>query len=81
MWNIYIPLGREPEPVDLPCESLGHFYEDYECIYCAAKFCTTEHGGHSFELWPIMYAPKKGDGASPRYCYHCRRNVVNITKG
>jgi hypothetical protein len=28
-----------------------------------------------------MYAPKKGEGASPRYCHHCERNVVNITKG
>ena len=81
MWGMsYIPLG-EAEPMKPPCEVLGHFYEDFECIYCPARYCATEKGGHSFEgelvQWPLSSSP----GAGTRFCYHCKRQVVNIRKG
>lgn len=78
MWNVYIPLERDEPVADLPCVSLGHFYENYECIYCGVRFCATEHGGHSFEaLDGFFYG---ASGAGTRHCYHCRRDIVNIIK-
>jgi hypothetical protein len=72
MWGMsYIPF--EEAKVEPPCETLGHFYEDFACIYCPARYCETEKGGHSFES-------SKGHGFSRRYCHHCSRYVVNISK-
>lgn len=76
MWGMsYISTTEETGPMKLPCESLGHFYEENQCIYCAARYCITEKGGHSFEVGGL-YSP-----VSPRFCYHCNRQVVNIRKG
>lgn len=59
---------------DEPCESLGHFYEDYRCIYCDVEFCDEEHGGHSF------YSTFYNIGHSPADCWHCHRRLVNLRK-
>lgn len=78
MWGIpYIPL-EEVAPMDAPCVSLGHFYEAYECIYCAAPYCATEYGGHSFEEVDYLFYQK---GTSPLYCHQCKQYRVNISKG
>lgn len=76
MWGMsYIPLG-EAEPVKPPCELLGHFYENYECIYCPAKYCATERGGHSFEdNGRVNYR------SATVYCHYCQQYKVNISKG
>jgi hypothetical protein len=59
--------------VDAPCEALGHFYENNSCIYCDARFCWAEHGGHAF-------VHSQGKGKLLRYCWQCRQYVVSITK-
>lgn len=81
MWGMsYIPL-QEAETMKPPCESLGHFYEDFQCIYCPANYCATEKDGHSFEAELTQWPLTGSFGASPRFCYHCKRKVVNLRKG
>lgn len=75
MWNMYIPQERTELVADSVCEQLGHFYENYECIYCPARYCQTEHGGHSFERDGYTYVN------SPIYCHYCSKYRVNISKG
>lgn len=59
---------------DVPCDELGHFYENHRCIYCDVDFCQAEQGGHSFEH--SMYQA----GKSPEECWYCHRRLVNLRK-